>query len=105
MHCQRIELSRNGNVPILRYRSFLRCARRVSSVLINSKLCLGQRRTQLFAAHKGRRTLQSHFSRLKSASAVPGVMLEELSQAVDLKQACLIAGGVYCLWRLASFFR
>ena len=105
MHCQRLELGWDGVVSKVRYRSFLRCAWQVSSVLINSKSCLRRRRAQVFAGQKGRRTLQSHFSRLPSALAAPGIMLDDLSQALDLRQACLTAAGVYCLWKLASFFR
>lgn len=105
MHCQRLELGCHGDVSKLRCRSFLCCARQISSALINSKSCLGQRRAQVFATQKGRSKLQCRLSRFSSASAAPGVMFDELSQAVDLKQACLIAAGVYCLWRLASFSR
>lgn len=32
-------------------------------------------------------------------------MLDNLSEVVDLRQACLIAAGVYCIWRLGSFIR
>ena len=39
------------------------------------------------------------------ATAAPDGMLNDLLQAVDLKQACLTAAGVYCLWKLASFVR
>ena len=105
MHCQRLELRWDGDISKVRCRSFLRCARQISSALINTKPCLGQRRAQVSAAQKGRRKLQCRLSRLSSASAAPGVMLEDLSQAVDLKQACLIAAGAYCLWKLATFFR
>lgn len=104
MHCQPAQL----RCRISKLRSFTRSAQQISSlrsVLISARLRLGQRRAQDFALQKTRKKLNLHFSRSPSASAARGVMLGDLSQAVDLKQACLIAAGVYCLWKLATFIR
>ena len=38
-------------------------------------------------------------------SALPMSVLDTISATVDLRQACLIATGVYCLWRLGTFIR
>ena len=104
MHCQPAQL--RLHVPQLRCRSPFRCAQQFSSsrgVLINSTS--GQRRAQEFAAQKTRKKRKLRFSRVPFASDAPNVMLSDLSEAVDVKQACLIAAGVYCLWKLATFIR
>lgn len=106
MHCQRLE-SRWVTCNFL-CGSFKLCLQQpifVRTVLSSS--CQGQPRghTQASSPYTSHNRLHSRTSRLFYATARPNVMLNELSQAVDLKQACLIAAGVYSLWRLASFFR
>lgn len=105
MHCQRLQ-SRCVRISPYRTSNFVaQQVTRARKVLIS--LCLGQSvgRTQASSAQNAYNLSQSRDSHLLHATASPNLMLDDLSQAVDLKQACLIAAGVYCLWRLASFFR
>lgn len=105
MHCQRLQPRCVRISPCKRTKPCARQITHVRTVLIS--LCLGQAvgRTQASLAQNACSVSQCRTSHLLYATASRNLMLEDLSQAVDLKQACLIAAGVYCLWRLASFFR
>jgi hypothetical protein len=62
-------------------------------------LLVANRPARRIQISRGHRTLGSRLA----ASRQP--MVHSLVEFVDLKQACLIAAGVFGLWRLANFIR
>ena len=78
------------------------------TLVIRSSPCAARRkafRLQTVAACSAQQLATSNRRARFHTSALPMSFLDILPETVDVRQACLIATGVYCLWRLGTFIR
>lgn len=76
--------------------------------VISSLPCVVRRKAfcpQTVAARSAQQFATSKRQARFHTSALPMSFLDILPETVDVRQACLIATGVYCLWRLGTFVR
>ncbi len=87
---------------------FARPGRAGLTLVIGCSPCIARHRAfclQTVAARSAQFFATSNRRARFRTSALPMSVLDIFSETVDLRQACLIATGVYCLWRLGTFIR
>ncbi len=78
------------------------------TLILRSSPCAARRKAfclQTVAACSAQQFATSSRRARFHTSALPMSFFDILPETVDVRQACLIATGVYCLWRLGTFIR